>query len=94
MLVIAQHNISNAEAFWAAAEEASKNLTATLKVLGVYPSKDGNTGTCLWEAESAEEVQQFLDKKTGDFAKNFCYEINVEKAVGLPVVPLAKAQLS
>ena len=63
-------------------------------MLGVYPAKDGKTGTCLWDGGNAEEVQQFLDKNTGEFATNFCYEINTEKAIGLPVTPLAKAQLS
>jgi hypothetical protein len=94
MLVIAQHTISNPDAFWAAAEESTKNLPDTLKVLGVYPAKDGKSGTCLWDGQSAEEVQVFLDKNAGQFATNFCYEINIEKAVGLPVTPLAKAQLS
>ena len=91
MLVIAHHNVSDPEGFWSAAEEVTKNLPGNLKLHGVYPSKDAKSGTCLWEAENAQEVQQFLDKNAGQYAKNFCYEVNVEKSMGLPKIQLAEA---
>ena len=90
MLVIAHHNISDPEGFWAAAEKVTQNLPAGLKLHGVYPSTDLKTGTCLWEAENAQDVQQFLDTNAGQYAKNFCYEVNVEKSVGLPKIQLAE----
>lgn len=93
MLVIAHHNV-NDPAFWAAAEEGSKNIPDNLKLHGVYPAMDGKTGTCLWEAESSEEVQQFIDKNLGQYAKNFCYEVNVEKSMGLQKIQLAATSLS
>ena len=91
MLVIAQHNISDPEHFWAAAEEATKALPANFKVHSVYPSEDGKSGTCIWEADSVQAVQEFLDKRSGQYAKNFCYEVNVEKSMGLPKSQLAEA---
>lgn len=91
MLVIAHHNISDPEGFWGAAEEVTKNLPGNLKLHGVYPAMDGKTGTCLWEAGDAKEVQQFLDKNAGQFATNFCYEVNVNKSMGLPDIQLAEA---
>ena len=91
MLIIAHHNISNPEEFWKAAKEQTQNLPTSLKVLGVYPSKDKRSGTCLWEANSVQEVQQFLDKNTGKFAKNFCYEVNVKESIGLPGLKLETA---
>jgi len=94
MLIIAHHNISDPEGFWAAAENVTKNLPGNLRVIGVYPSQDGKTGTCLWEAENVNEVQQFLDQHAGQFADNFCYEVNVEKSMGLPATKLAEASLS
>ena len=84
MLVIAHHNITDPEGFWAGAKRVTKNLPGSLKVHGIYPAKDGRTGTCFWEAESVREVQQFLDKNAGQFAKNFCYEVNVAQSIGLP----------
>jgi hypothetical protein len=91
MLVIAHHNISDPEGFWSAAEEVTKNLPGNLKLHGVYPAKDGKTGTCLWEGGNVQEVQQFLDRKAGQYAKNFCYEVDVEKSMGLPKIQLEKA---
>ena len=69
MFVIAHHIINDPQAFWSAAEEVTKNLPGNLKVHGVYPSMDAKTGTCLWEAENAQEVQKFLDANAGNFAK-------------------------
>jgi len=94
MLVIAHHNVSDPEGFWTAAKEVTTNLPGNLKLHGVYPATDGKTGTCLWEAESVTEVQQFLDKNASQYAKNFCYEVNVEQSMGLPKIPLAEAHFN
>ncbi len=91
MLVIAHHNISDPESFWAAAEEITKKMPGNLRLHGVYPATDAKTGTCLWEAENVQEVQQFLDKNAGQYAKNFCYEVNMEKSMGLPKIELSEA---
>jgi len=84
MLIIAQHDVNDPQSFWGAAEQITKNLPANLKLHSVFPSQDGKTGTCLWEADHVEDVQQFLDTNAGKFAKNFCYEVNAEKAFGIP----------
>jgi hypothetical protein len=94
MLVIAHHNISDPEAFWAKAKEVTENLPGSLKVHGVYPAKDGKTGTCLWEADNVQEVQQYLDEQAGKLAKNFCYEVDVVQSVGLPKIQKEEVQLS
>lgn len=91
MLVIAHHNISNPEEFWKTAKELTKELPTSLKLHSVYPSKDAKFGTCLWEGNNAQEVQQFLDKYTGNFAKNFCYEVNVKESIGLPDIKMQAA---
>ena len=91
MLIIAQHNISNPEEFWKAAKEVTQNLPTSMKVHGIYPSTDAKYGTCLWEANNVQEVQQFLDKNAGKFAKNFCYEVNVKDSIGLPAIKMATA---
>ena len=91
MLIIAHHVISDPENFWAAAENVSGGLPDGFKLHGIYPSTDGKTGTCLWEANNVQEVQEFLDKNAGQFAQNLCYEVNVEKAMGLPQIQLTEA---
>jgi hypothetical protein len=84
MLVIAQHNIMNPQAFWSSAQKLTGLMPADLKLLSVFPSKDMRSGTCLWEAESAEAVQKFLDNNVGNVSKNFCYEVDEANAMGLP----------
>ena len=85
MLVIAQHtNIIDPAAFWAKAQSVVGATPAGTKVLSVYPSQDGKTGTCIWEAGSAAELQKFLDGASEGLATNFCYEVNEASAIGLP----------
>ena len=85
MLVIAQHtNITDPEAFWAKAQSVVSSTPAGTKVLSVFPSQDGKTGTCVWEAGSVDELQKFLDTASEGIATNFCYEVNEAAAIGLP----------
>ena len=94
MLVIAHHYITDPENFWAGAKEITKSLPGNLKVHGVYPALDTKTGTCLWEADSVQDVQDFLDEKAGKFATNFCYEVNVKESVGLPRIVMTEEHLN
>jgi hypothetical protein len=85
MLVIAHHNnITDPETFWAKAQTVVSATPAGLKVHSVYPSRDGKTGTCVWEGDSVDEVQKFLDEATEGMATNFCYEVNEATAFGVP----------
>ena len=85
MLVIAHHTkITDPQAFWAKAQSAAGATPAGTSVLSVFPSPDGKTGTCIWEAGSADQIQQFLDGVSEGLATNFCYEVNEEMAIGLP----------
>lgn len=85
MLVIAQHtNITDPETFWAKAKTVVGSAPAGTSVHSVFPSQDGKTGTCVWEAGSVDELQQFLDGATEGIATNFCYEVNEAAAIGLP----------
>ena len=84
MLVIAQHTITDPQAFWAKAQSVIGNTPAGTSVLSVFPSQDGKTGTCVWEATSVDELQKFLDEASEGIATNFCYEVNEAAGIGLP----------
>ena len=84
MLVIAHHKVNDPEKFWNEAKNVSSQTPSHLKLHSVYPSADGKTGTCLWEAPAVEDVQEFLDKVTGGMATNYCYEVNESAAMGIP----------
>ena len=85
MLVIAQHtNITDPAKFWAKAQAVIGATPDGTSVLSVFPSQDGKTGTCVWEAGNVDQLQQFLDTASEGMATNFCYEVNEAAAIGLP----------
>jgi hypothetical protein len=84
MLVIAHHDIHDPEKFWSAAQALTSSMPSDLKLHSVFPSTDMRTGTCVWEASSAGDVQKFLDDNVGDVSTNTCYEVNEAKAMGAP----------
>ena len=93
MLVIAHHFIQNPDVFWSTVKQsvASSSIPTSLKVHSVFPSTDMKTSTCVWEAASAREVQDYLDTTLGHVAKNVCYEVKEEMAVGLPQKSMEEA---
>ena len=91
MFVIAHHFIQEPEEFWGLAQQVTSSIPASLKLHSVFPARDLKTGTCIWEAADAREVQAFLDKFTGNTAKNVCYEVREEMAMGLPQKTMKEA---
>ena len=85
MLVIAHHtNITDPETFWAKAKTVVSSAPAGTSVHSVYPSQDGKTGTCVWEGDNVEAIQNFLDEAAAGIATNYCYEVNEAAGFGLP----------
>jgi len=91
MFVIAHHFISDPEKFWALAPQVMESIPAHIKLHSVFPSNDLKTGTCIWEAPNGIEVQTLVDKILGNLSRNVCYEVNEEKAIGLPQKIVAEA---
>jgi hypothetical protein len=85
MLVIAHHKINDTDKFWTMAQALTPSLPPYLKLHSVFPSMDKKSGTCIWEAASVKDVQQFLDNQLGSVSDNFCYEVNQESSIGLPL---------
>ena len=91
MFVIAHHFIQEPETFWTSASQAITAIPPHIKLHSVFPSKDLKTGTCIWEAPNAGEVQELVDRILGKMSKNVCYEVNEEVAIGLPQKTMAAA---
>ena len=67
-----------------------------VKVLQFYPSKDLTEVTCLWESDSVESVQRWVDTTLGDSSENICYPVAADQAfaerpLGLPATPMLNA---
>ena len=59
-------------------------LPAELYVHMFLPASDMSRATCLYEADSADAVRNFVDPLLGDAAKNTYVPIAAEHAMGLP----------
>ena len=36
--------------------------------------------TCLWEADSVDDIQGYVDSTLGDSSENLCYEVDAEQS--------------
>ena len=91
MFVIAHHFVQEPEPFWSSAPQVIAAIPPHIKLHSVFPSKDLKTGTCVWEAPNATEVQELVDRLLGKMSKNVCYEVNEEVAIGLPQKTMEEA---
>ena len=82
MLVVVQHRINDPQTAFARGERLIKNEGAPRGVRGLqfYPSTDGSAVTCLWEAESVQSVQEYVDATLGDSSENTCFEVDASQA--------------
>lgn len=93
MFVAVEHNISNPEVFWARAKEIVPNLPAHVKLHQCFPNKDGSRGICIWEGDSVNTVQTYLDGQVGHVSSNDYYEVENKEAIALPtgIVPSTRS---
>jgi hypothetical protein len=91
MYVVVQHQIKDQKAAFSRGEKLIRNEGAPEGARGLqfYPSTDGFAVTCLWEADSVEAIQEYVDATLGDSSLNTCYEVDAEQAfaerpLGLP----------
>jgi hypothetical protein len=94
MYVVVQHEFKDPQTAFARGERLIKNEGAPHGVTGLqfYPSTDGSRATCLWESDSVDAVQQYVDSALGDSSLNTCYEVDAgqafaERPLGLPATP-------
>lgn len=84
MYTVVQHQIKRPETAFGRGQKLMKNEGAPsgARVIQFYPSQDGSAVTCLWEAESVDSIQDYVDSVLGDSSDNICYAVDVTKAFG------------
>jgi hypothetical protein len=85
MFVVVQHDITNAGAFFGAAESVTGSAPKGVKTVQFFPSNDQKRAVCLWEAPSVDAVKNYLEAKIGSSSKNTYYAVDSKVAMGLPV---------
>ena len=94
MYVVVQHRITDPQTAFSRGEKLiqSEGAPPGARALQFYPSTERSAVTCLWEAESVEAIQQYVDSTLGDSSQNTCYEVDgdqafAERPLGLPASP-------
>ncbi|MEV8535518.1 hypothetical protein [Streptomyces sp. NPDC051211] len=82
MYAVVQHKILNPETAFSRGQALMDGTGAPdgTRVLQFFVHVDGSAATCLWETNSVEDVQGFVDETLGDSSVNVCYEVDAEKS--------------
>ena len=92
MNIVAKHRIIDPEKFFSMnAEEVAGGGPPGVQGRQFFPSRDGSVAVCLWEAESIDTLRDYLDPATAGVSENTYFEVNEERAVGLPEAAAARA---
>jgi hypothetical protein len=98
MYVVVVHQFQDPPTAFARGEKLVMNEDAPLGVRGLqfYPGVDGSMATCLWESDSVEAIQDYVDSTLGDSSINTCFEVDAEKGfaeqpLGLPTPAAIRA---
>ncbi|HUC81660.1 MAG TPA: hypothetical protein VMR70_12135 [Flavisolibacter sp.] len=84
MYFAVQHDITNTEGFWEAAQRNLPRLpeAGVKRVVSVFPNKEMDKCICVWEADSMETLENYFREKMGNASRNAAYEINEAAAFG------------
>ncbi len=86
MLAVVQHTLTNPPIAFARGERLQRGEGAPdgTRVLQFLPSADGKLVTCLWESDSVDDVQSYVDETLGDSSVNLCYAVEETAAFAEP----------
>jgi hypothetical protein len=82
MYVAVLHRFQDPPTAFARGEKLVMNEGAPAGVRGLqfYPATDGSVAACLWESDSVEAIQEYVDSTLGDSSVNTCWEVDAEQA--------------
>ena len=85
MYIVGHHNINNTENFWASAQLHLPQLpeAGVKRVVSVFPNQDMDKCTCIWEADSIENLDRYLRVIVGTASSDSYYQLNEAATVGL-----------
>ena len=92
MDVVVQHRITDPEQFFSMnAEEVARGGPPGVQGRQFFPSQDRSVAVCLWEADSIDTLRDYLDPATAGVSENKYFEVDMERAMGLPDTAAAGA---
>ena len=85
MHVVIQHRIKDPEQFFAGdPEKVANGGPPGVRGRQFAISQDKSAAFCLWEADSVENLRNYMDELTGDSSENTYFEVDGEMSMGLP----------
>lgn len=85
MYVVVMHEVSDPAGFWSALQDAEKGVMPEGRRLHYFlPSPDASKIACLWQAPTVDDVKALVEPAFGAVSKNDFFEVDTEKAAGLP----------
>ena len=85
MHIVVQHRITDPEKFFSMdGEEVASGGPPGVQGRQFFPSEDRSSAVCLWEADSIDMLRGYLDPATEGAAENTYFEVDTERAMGLP----------
>ncbi len=85
MYIVAHHDIRQTEDFWASAQRNLPKLpeAGVKRVVSIFPNQSMDKCTCIWEADSIENLDKYLREKVGNASNESYYVVNEAAALGL-----------
>ena len=78
------HEISDVEAFEEQGTALLEDTPEGFMGHQFCPSTDGTVATCVWEADSASELSEFIDTQLEGASEQQYFEIEEEVGFGIP----------
>jgi hypothetical protein len=92
MHIVVEHRIIDLDKFSSMnAADVAGGGGPGFKLLQFLPPQDGSVATCLWETDSIDSLQEWLDPATAGVTENTYIAIDAENAIGLPEAAAAGA---
>jgi hypothetical protein len=86
MYVAVQHQIKDSQELFARGQKLIEGEGAPpgMRVREFYPGKDQAFASCLWEGDSVQAVQEYVDTTLGDASEQTYFEVDSGQSLGLP----------
>ncbi len=86
MLVVVQHTLTeSSDRLRTRRAPAAWRGSSGRHACAAVPSQaDGKLVTCLWESDSVDDVQSYVDETLGDSSVNLCYAVEETAAFAEP----------
>ena len=92
MYLVVHHRVTDRERFLAKdPQDIAGDAPAGVHVFHFLPAEDASAADCLWEAESLDALRDYLDPATRGFTENTYFEVDADRAMGLPATLSAGA---